>query len=354
MEATDKYVVSEAFLEDVHGQIGCISCHGGQNETDMDLAHEGMIVQPSAHDACSSCHAGIAETYETALHNTTAGIARGLERLAYPKTFNDTPELEYVYENDCTSCHASCGECHVSRPRVMGGGVHTNHEFVKLPPMDDSCWGCHGARNAGEYMGNVDGISTIPDVHYEAGMHCADCHAVDNFHGTGEVETGMWDLETLPSCYDCHTDVYAEDSPIEAHAVHDPDSMSCQVCHSLPVNNCTSCHVSADGGSSVRSRMQFKIGLNPMQSERHPYTYVALRHVPTNEDMLAEFGDDLLPNFENITSFKMSPSHNVQRITPQNRDCQRCHGNERIFLQEDDLPADGSPANIDLIVPEIP
>lgn len=350
----DKFVVSQAFLDDLHGQLGCITCHGGNNESDMELAHEGMVVQPSAHNTCAPCHGDITATYETALHNTTLGIANGLERLAYPHTYNTNDALAHVYEEDCTSCHASCGECHVSRPRIMGGGVHTEHEFVRQPPMYDSCWGCHGARNAGEYIGNVNGISTVPDLHFSAGMHCADCHDVSNFHGSGTVETGMWEIDTLPSCYDCHTDIHVADSPIDAHRVHQPDSMSCQVCHSLPINNCTSCHVSADGGSSVNSRMQFKIGMNPNITEQHPWTYVTVRHVPSNADMLIEFGEDMLPNFENIPSYKLSPSHNVQRVTPQNRDCARCHGNERIFLQESDLPRDGSPANIRLVVPEIP
>lgn len=346
--------MSQAFLDDVHGQLGCISCHGGHNEPEMELAHQNMVVQPSKHGMCAPCHGEIVATYENALHNTTAGIAYGLERLAYPNTFRNTKELEYVYQEDCASCHASCGECHVSRARGMGGGVHTEHEFVRRPPMYDSCWGCHGARNAGEYIGNVNGISTMPDVHFQAGMHCADCHDVSNFHGTGQLETSKMDLATRPSCSDCHTNVYAEDSAVEAHRVHNPDSMSCQVCHSLPVANCTSCHVSADGGSSVNSRMQFKIGLNPEPTDQHPWTYVALRHVPTNADMLSDFGDDLLLNFENITSYKMSYSHNIQRVTPQSRSCARCHGNARIFLQDSDLPPDGSPANADLVVREIP
>lgn len=354
MEAVDKFLVSEAFLEEFHGQIGCITCHGGYNEMDMDLAHQDMVVQPSAHGVCNDCHGDITETYEKSLHYTTAGIAQGLERLAYPNTFNSNPSLEHVYKEDCAKCHASCGECHVSRPRVMGGGVHSEHEFTRLPPMEDTCWGCHGARNAGEYMGNVDGVRTIPDVHYQAGMHCVDCHDLNNFHGSGEYETSMWELDTLPSCYDCHSNVYDSESQIDAHAVHQPDSMSCQVCHSLPVNNCSGCHVSADGTSSSRSFMQFKIGLNPSPSENHPYTYVTLRHVPTTATMLDAFEENLLLSFDEIPSFKMSPSHNIQRLTPQNRACNRCHGNERIFLQERDLPRDGSPANYDLIVPVIP
>lgn len=356
MEAEDKFVVSEAFLGSFHGQLGCIACHGGQNVADMEEAHRDIVVQPSAGSdhVCASCHGDIAETYALSLHSTTAGIERGLERLAYPHTYNNNPALAEVYEHDCSSCHASCGECHVSRPRAIGGGVHTQHEFVREPPIEDTCWGCHGARNAGEYIGNVNGIRTVPDVHFQADMHCSDCHALDNFHGSGEFETGMWDLDTLPSCTDCHSQVYAADSPIDAHRYHEPDMMSCQVCHSLPVNNCTGCHVSPDGGSTMTSRMQFKIGLNPNPDEKRPYTYVALRHVPTTKTMLDAFEEGLLQNFDNITSYKISPSHNIQRTTPQNRDCQRCHGNERIFLQARDLPADGSPANERLIVDPIP
>lgn len=320
----------------------------------MEEAHLGIYVQPSSEGICGYCHGDIEKTYSTALHYTTAGIAQGLQRLGYPNTFNNNASLEHVYKADCAKCHTSCGECHVSRPRVMGGGVHTEHTFTRLPPMEDTCWGCHGARNAGEYMGNVGGINTIPDVHFKAGMHCADCHSKENFHGSGAIETSMWELDNTPSCYSCHQNVYSSSSSIEAHAVHNPDSMSCYVCHSLPVNNCTSCHVTADGKSSSRSQMGFKIGLNPNPTEKHPYTYVALRHVPTTKGMLDAFEPDLLANFEEIPTYKMSPSHNIQRVTPQNRACNRCHGNARIFLQPSDLPADGSPANMRLVVPQIP
>ncbi len=342
------------FLEEVHGRLGCISCHGGQNLPDKEEAHLGMVLQPSAHGTCGHCHSSIAKSYETALHYTTAGKAQGLLELSYPHTFNTHAILEDIYQEKCASCHSSCGECHVSRPRAMGGGLHTEHTFMRLPPMEDTCWGCHGARNAGEYMGDVDGIITTPDVHYQAGMHCADCHAVENFHGSATIERSMWDLPSSPSCYSCHPNVYSEQDPIQAHRVHEQTSMSCYVCHSLPVNNCSGCHVHPDGSITVQRSMGFRIGLNPTPTEKYPYTYITLRHTPATKTMFDVYEKDLLPNYNQVPSLKMSTSHTIQRITPQNEDCSNCHGNATLFLQQENLPRNGSPANEALVVKEIP
>jgi len=109
-------------------------------------------------------------------------------------------------------------------------------------------------------------VGYATDLHYQAGMDCVDCHDVNNFHGSGKEEIRKYDAD-LPSCYDCHADVY-EDSDIEAHQVHPKDLMNCQVCHGSANNNCYDCHAvpEADGtvaGVVGESRIMFKIGLNP-------------------------------------------------------------------------------------------
>ncbi len=356
MEATDKYLVSEEFLDDYHSQLGCTHCHGGENVADMERAHQGLDPRPSANleGVCADCHGDITEKYEGALHNTVEGIRRGLEELAYPRNYEENPGLLQAFDEKCSTCHASCGECHVSRPRTVEGGLFAGHIFTSEAPIDETCWGCHGARSAGEYIGNVDGQRTIPDIHYQAGMSCSDCHDVSNFHGSGEFETGMREIDTLPSCQDCHRDIYSENSEIQEHAVHDESMMSCNVCHSIQNNNCYGCHVAEDGSTPVESRFQFKIGLNEHQDEDRPYEYVTLRHVPTTEGMLDVYESDLLENFDNIPTWKMTTSHNIQRATPQTRNCDNCHGNEDIFLTEDDLTEDCPEANRKIMVEEVP
>ncbi|MGI6466778.1 MAG: hypothetical protein ACOXZZ_04210 [Sphaerochaetaceae bacterium] len=244
------------------------------------------------------------------------------------------------------TCHATCGECHVSRPSNYAGGLINKHEFFSTPPMDQTCYGCHGARNAGEFMGTV---GFAQDVHYEMGMTCIDCHDVSNFHGTGQEYASMWDKPTLPSCYDCHQEVALGTDGIEQHLIHG-DTLACQVCHAQANQNCFECHVSiADDRQSLSShsetRVLFRIGLNPNPTEERPYKYVALRHMPTAADSFIEAGDNLIPNFDEKSNWKYSPTHNIQRSTFQNESCDSCHGNDRIFLTEDDLRATDSKAN---------
>lgn len=323
---------------------------------DQAKAHEGLVVRPSANPegVCADCHKDVVDTYQNSLHNTTAGIKKVLGELAYPHTYENNAALAEVYGKDCSKCHATCGDCHVTRPSSIQGGLFAQHQFTSDAPIEETCWGCHGARNAGEFIGNINGMAAVPDVHYKNGMKCTDCHDVANFHGDGAVETAMYELDNSPNCIDCHEDIYAEDSPIDAHKAHDPNTMSCQVCHSIPSNNCYSCHVKAEGGSEIQSQLQFKIGKNPNPDEKHPWKYVVVRHIPTSADMLDAKEKGLLPNYNATANWKMSPSHNIQRLTPYAKDCSRCHGNEKIFLLEKDLRPDDSKANKDVCVTEIP
>ena len=94
-------------------------------------------------------------------------------------------------------------------------------------------------------------------------------------------------------------------------------------------------------------RVLFRIGLNPNPTEERPYTYVALRHIPTTAESFIEAGEDLLVNFDESSNWKYSPSHNIQKSTFQNESCDSCHGNDRIFLRESDLrPTDSKATSL--------
>jgi hypothetical protein len=60
LEVWQKVLVKKKFLEeDVHAEVGCIACHGGQpGVDDKDAAHEGMIKKVGANPAatCGKCH----------------------------------------------------------------------------------------------------------------------------------------------------------------------------------------------------------------------------------------------------------------------------------------------------------
>jgi|LSQX01.2.fsa_nt_gb thiosulfate/3-mercaptopyruvate sulfurtransferase len=349
------FLVGEEFVQSTHGKLGCITCHGGENVVDKESAHAGMEPYPSQdfQVSCGNCHAGESELFETSTHYTLSGMANGLLEFTNFSQLSDSPHHEDVFQNDCYKCHATCGDCHVSRAKNYSNGLIDQHNFLATPKMDESCYACHNARNAGEFMGLV-GFSG--DVHFSNGMTCMDCHPISNFHGTGELVYNMWEDE-LPSCLDCHEDKDPNVASDTMHSVHG-DSLACQVCHAQAGNNCFECHLDEkeDGsglGSSSESRIMFRVGYNPEITEERPYKYVVLRHVPAQTTMLEVVADDLMPNFNEKTNWKYSPTHNVQKSTFQNESCNACHDNTRIWLSEKDLRPTDSEANKRLI-PELP
>jgi len=48
----------------------------------------------------------------------------------------------------------------------------------------------------------------------------------------------------------------------------------------------------------------------------------------------------------------ISSPHSIQRITPQNRTCNNCHGNAGLFLSKTDLAQWEIKANVGVVVPE--
>jgi thiosulfate/3-mercaptopyruvate sulfurtransferase len=81
---------------------------------------------------------------------------------------------------------------------------------------------------------------------------------------------------------------------------------------------------------------------------------VPLRHVPIDPEAFAYYGDDLLPNFDALPTWKYATPHNIQRITPQNETCGSCHGNAEFFLTADDVAPEELEANKDVIVEDLP
>ncbi|KWT78176.1 cytochrome c3 family protein [Candidatus Magnetominusculus xianensis] len=124
----------------------------------------------------------------------------------------------------CNVCHAGCLDCHYTP--TQKGGVHS---FTKTP-KSETCSGsgrgtsiCHpGAmqsRRGETYIGGDYSVppDMTPDVHYDKGIHCVDCHP------TGEK--GMGDMERKATCQDCHLEIEA------AHARSAHKTLDCPSCH---------------------------------------------------------------------------------------------------------------------------
>ena len=340
MEGWEKVNISnQDFAETIHGEMGCVTCHGGNGATDDKAeAHTEMRREPISATACGDCHPDIVETDANSLHSTL----RGYQTVLGERTNKETMSviMEEAFGNHCESCHTSCGQCHVSRPTNLGGGLTAGHEFKKIPPMNLTCTGCHGSRVEMEYKGKNEGIPA--DVHWtKGGLPCFECHTVDEIHGKlDDKAADRYDGAPTPACTNCHPEVVEDPQIIHHKKIH--AEVACQVCHVAEYKNCYSCHVqkSEDGVPFYQiepSVMGVKIGFNPIQSEERPWKWVPLRHVPVDPETFAYYGDNLLPNFDDRPTWVYATPHSIQRNTPQTESCNNCHGNTELFLTEDDL-----------------
>jgi thiosulfate/3-mercaptopyruvate sulfurtransferase len=187
-------------------------------------------------------------------------------------------------------------------------------------------------------------------------MKCDKCHTAEEMHGDGKEYANRFEVENRPSCVSCHESIYEKDTKnVITHRIH-KDKTSCHVCHSQPYNNCASCHVGKDKNGlafykTKGSWFTFKIGLNPLRSEKRPEKFVTLRHVPVYPGTFDYYAKDALSNFNAEPTWKLATPHNIQRKTTQNSSCNACHGNESLFLLDKDVEGKEREANKGVIVP---
>lgn len=368
MEPYERLFVDEDFLEeDVHGRmISCVKCHGGDPEdNNWKTAHKGIIRDPSYPDpskTCGTCHNEITQKNSKSLHITLLPYKNKMHiRMSPDKKVHD--KVGKAMDTHCMGCHSSCGQCHVSRPNSVGGGLVDGHLFQKTPPVETNCTSCHGSRLEKEYFGKNEGI--LADVHHaKKGMKCTDCHRGDEMHGSGEKAFDRYEVKNRARCVDCHQEAVPEkpvsgkSKPLKhpAHAIH-KDKLSCQTCHSVSYKHCYNCHVGKDKKGipyfkTDPSVMAFKIGLNPKPTKDRPEKYVTVRHIPISRGLFDFYIKDALTNFDKLPTWKLATPHNIQLKTPQNRDCVTCHSNDGFYLTEKDVKSDEIKANSDVMIPE--
>jgi hypothetical protein len=340
------------------GQIPCADCHGGHPaDPDWKTAHEGLRKDPTfpyAEAACGECHDEIVSSAPRSLHYTLQPFQRVVEARAGKKDDKDHETLTAAQEKHCRECHASCGQCHVSRPDYVDGGFLNKHNFSKTPPMETTCAACHGGRVYEEYTGLKGKYAA--DIHYESKkMACTVCHGANQMHADGSKAVNRFDLPERPNCLTCHEAVVEGNANNTAHLIHN-DRVACQVCHSQANKNCFSCHVGTDDKQLPYYKCQatkilFKIGRNPEPSPDRPYDYVVVRHAPADPRLFDHYLKGGLANFDSLPTWKMSTPHNIRRITPQNKSCNNCHGNAALFLSEKDMAQWERKANANVVVP---
>ncbi len=335
-----KLRVSASFLSTPMGQLGCVECHKGQDIPGMDamqgIVHDPTDIKDPSQMVCTQCHDTIAQNYSKSLHFTLHGKVVRLEARTGQKGITEDGCLRDVFHDvDCMSCHASCGDCHVSRPKPMKGGLLSAHDFLKTPPMD-VCQGCHMARTFGEYTGN---FNQPADVHWAKGlMECTACHTGHDLHGDGQLASSMHTYSRGPRCDSCHADVLNKGVQHQIHI----GKVSCWTCHAIKTRNCYQCHLCFDeAGDFYRgadsSVMRFKIGYNYYRDEKHPWKYTTLRHPANYPGTFDYWCKGVEKDFGALPNWNPVSAHTVQRITPQNEKCENCHGNDELFLTQADL-----------------
>ena len=66
LEPYEKIYVDPSFINTTHGEIACETCHGGNpREPNWQIAHQGIVKDPTfpdADSACGECHEEIVAT----------------------------------------------------------------------------------------------------------------------------------------------------------------------------------------------------------------------------------------------------------------------------------------------------
>jgi thiosulfate/3-mercaptopyruvate sulfurtransferase len=342
----------ESYKKSAHYKIGCVGCHNGIDSVDDKVqAHSGdFISHPSVfyEQKCGTCHSTIVSNFKTSLHNGTGQKRKVAIRsgLTGPADFDKLPAHQIEgYNSNCATCHGTCGNCHIVRPPIGGGGLAKGHEFSQTPDMHSVCVTCHVSRGGHAYLGVASG--TQPDVHLtKMGYKCTDCHSGSELHGDGKPVDQRYAYKELPKCEDCHNGIETANT---FHTIHYTD-FNCQVCHSQNYNNCGSCHIHGEG-ARVPSYMGFKIALNPIPDVKSDYKFTLVRRTLAAPDNWTEFGVDQYPNFDAFPTYNYTSPHNLLRWTDrthvsQGASCSsNCHirndngllVNKNLYLFQEDL-----------------
>ncbi len=178
------------------------------------------VLQPDAESrTCLGCH----PTARPVLSGPMA--TRSGERAFAHRAFG-LEEGDAFFAEACSGCHvAGCGDCHTEESHPTG------------PPPNEACLRCHRGYSVGwQYEGKAPRedhrryqrggrsqgepfLSMLPDVHFEAGLLCADCHPMSSLHEGGRAM----------HCADCHPSpsVSIPEHSISAHM----SAMECVACH---------------------------------------------------------------------------------------------------------------------------
>jgi len=174
----------------------CNTCHAaGYPKNNSPAAYRST--------GCSSCHMvygklGVYEGNDAAMPKNHP---------VYPKRHEITSDIP---TEQCATCHFQGGRIGLLFRGIREGGFKTLPENAQT--WDESVY----THTAGYYVLDEDTTNnydeTPPDVHYQRGMHCVDCHVGADVHGDGRIySTGKYQMDL--KCEDCHGTIRERATP---------------------------------------------------------------------------------------------------------------------------------------------
>ncbi len=236
--------------------LGCANCHlGNPDVTNKKLAHQGMVKNPSnlhwVKKTCgkSSCHPQWAMRVKKSIMTTNSGLVAAtlFQWQERPSPNDSTINIAQLPDTSLATSHVRkmCASCHINKPTgdfpgeigLRGGGCNDchliRHKNNKHPTLTvqmgiEVCAKCHNRSNrtALTYQGKFEseGYGTPfvqggfsedtlsgnryyyhipPDVHFENGLVCIDCHGAEDVMGDGHRYVHLED-QVHVRCQTCH------------------------------------------------------------------------------------------------------------------------------------------------------
>lgn len=419
--------------------VGCSPCHLGDFlAIDKKKAHEGIVKNPGdlrfVEKTCGieGCHAADVEKVKNSLMATNRGIiATLLYYWGEAPNQNGDYSVEKLIASGQTSLALDyyrklCGTCHLWKQKgdlpgffgEKGGGCSACH-YVRndsIPPKESekfhpqiikkipviNCVRCHnrsgriGISYTGVYESENYGtpykngemsekrlpgdryyIDLPPDVHYERGMSCIDCHTRNEIMGDG-TNYAHYEQQLEISCATCH--VGAEqlkegkfpgltrkgeqlnnvirngDSWVISNKINDKKHplkspkpgvcdfpahkrVGCEACHSPWVPQCYGCHVKRDMTETHLDKLTLKEtpgwwneGRSYLRYER-PMLAIWNNKVvivtPGCQDVVTLINKEGKPDrqFNSLTMAAINPHTTAAR----GRECRECHTSTKVL-----------------------
>lgn len=186
------------------------------SEAGDTLALEQMAIDHYLAKSCNTCHsAGYPRNNAPHLYRSTGctschmvydtdGVYLGSDE-AMPNNVPVYPAAHTITKaiptEQCTTCHFQGGRIGLLFRGIREGG------FSETPPHAEVWAESAYGHASGYYILDEDTRNDVdetpPDVHYAAGMECADCHVGTDVHGDGRIYTTEKQQVDL-RCEDCH------------------------------------------------------------------------------------------------------------------------------------------------------